>query len=104
MDVVTESRTSGAVCVAVTGEIDMATVGALEEALRDAFDRDGVTEVTADLAGVTFCDSSGIAALDRAYAEGSARGIPFRVSEVSAPVRLVLEITGMLETLSRPPA
>ncbi|MFI7600116.1 STAS domain-containing protein [Actinoplanes sp. NPDC049681] len=103
MDVVTESRTSGAVCVAVTGEIDMATVGALEDALRDAFARDGVTEVAVDLGAVTFCDSSGIAALDRAYAQGQARDIAFRVSDVSAPVRLVLQITGMLETLTRPP-
>ncbi|MEV4639885.1 STAS domain-containing protein [Actinoplanes sp. NPDC049548] len=98
----TESHPGSAVRLTVTGEIDMATVGALETALRDAFAVPDATGVVADFAGVTFCDSSGVAALDRAYAEGVARGITFCLTGVSGTVRRVLEITGMLDALTDP--
>ncbi|MEV6601496.1 STAS domain-containing protein [Actinoplanes sp. NPDC051346] len=99
MDVTIDSRAEATVRLAVTGEIDMATVDELARALHEAMTRPGVTEVVADLAAVTFCDSSGIAAFDRAYAEGQHRGIVFRISDPQPAVRRVLELTGMLDTL-----
>ena len=80
----------------------MATVDVLASALRDALATDDVTEVVADFSDVTFCDSSGVAALDRAYGDGLAKGIVFRLTGVTPMVRRVLEITGMLEALTPP--
>ncbi|OJF10618.1 STAS domain-containing protein [Couchioplanes caeruleus] len=103
MNVTIETRGEATtVCLTVTGEIDMATVDGLARALREAISHAGVTEVVADLSAVTFCDSSGVAALDRAYAEGMRRGTVFRITHPQPPVRRVLELTGMLETLTRP--
>ncbi|GGQ73645.1 STAS domain-containing protein [Couchioplanes azureus] len=101
MDVTIEARAEATtVCLAVAGEIDLATVDKLDRALREAISRSGVTEVVADLSAVTFCDSSGIAALDRAYGEGLRRGTVFRITAPRSSVRRVLELTGMLETLT----
>ncbi|WP_370891031.1 STAS domain-containing protein [Janibacter sp. GXQ6167] len=48
--------------VTVTGEIDVASTGALRRALTAAGD-EGERQVVADLSGVTFIDSSGIGVL-----------------------------------------
>jgi anti-sigma B factor antagonist len=92
---------SGAVIrVSVVGEIDMATVDRVDVALTTAVERDGVTGVEVDFAGVTFCDSSGIAALDRAYGMAGKRSVPFRLINIEPDVARVLSIAGMLEVLT----
>jgi anti-anti-sigma factor len=102
MDTRTQAVAGGTVRVFVAGEIDMATADDLQRAMITAVEDGSVTEVVVDFADVTFCDSSGIAALDRAYAEAARRGVGFRLEDVQDPVRRVLEITGMLEALTEP--
>ncbi|MEV6492673.1 STAS domain-containing protein [Actinoplanes sp. NPDC051633] len=102
MDTRTEADAGGTVYVFVAGEIDMATADELQHALITAVGGRSATEVLVDYAGVTFCDSSGIAALDRAYAVAAERGVVFRLVGVQHSVRLVLEITGMLQALTQP--
>jgi anti-sigma B factor antagonist len=96
------SRHDGpAVHVRVAGEIDLITVDRLEQALQEV-----VTEqhpsIVVDFTDVTFCDSSGLAVLDRAYAAAVARGGRFRVVNVRPVIRRILELTGLLDTLTRP--
>jgi anti-sigma B factor antagonist len=101
MEIGSRRDADGGVRVSVRGEVDLATAGDLEAALHRAADGPGAVRVVADFAAVTFCDSSGLAVLDRAYAAAVARGGDFRLVNPSPDMRLVLEITG-LERLTRP--
>jgi anti-anti-sigma factor len=84
----------------VTGEIDLATVGELAGAMDTAVQRDDVTGLIVNFAGVTFCDSTGIAALDHACAAAARRAIPFRLVNVQPGVRRMLELVGLFEALT----
>ena len=83
----------GRTVVLARGELDMATVGDLVEAVHTAA-ADG--PVLLDLSGLEFMDSSGVRALD-----GFARNRPQVTIAAQLPpsVRRVLEITGVLATL-----
>jgi anti-anti-sigma factor len=102
VDTRSQSLSGGIVRITVAGEIDMATVDQLSRELRGAFLHDGTTEVVIDFADVTFCDSSGFAALDRAYAESVRRDTAFRLINVQPQVRRLLEILDMLDILAEP--
>jgi anti-anti-sigma factor len=86
--------------VIVAGEIDIATVGLLDTALTAAIARGGTTAVEVDFAGVTFCDSAGIAALDTAAGTAAQGAILFRLIDVQFSVARVLQIVGLLEVLT----
>lgn len=102
MDVSTADAGDGVLLVRVAGEIDLAVVGGLESAITGAVTADGVVRVVVDLGGVTFCDSSGIAAFDRAYFAAGRRGVGFELIAVQPAVRRVLELTGVWDSLTRP--
>jgi anti-sigma B factor antagonist len=93
---------SGSVArLTVAGEIDMASVDALAKALLDAMLNPGISAIEIDFSAVTFCDSSGVAALDEGYAAAREHGITLRVINLRPIVSRVLEITGLLEPLTR---
>jgi anti-sigma B factor antagonist len=92
-----------AIRLAVTGEVDMATAGDLENAINDAAARTEIATVVVDLADVTFCDSGGIAALVRTHADAATRGTVMKVTNPRGNVRLVMEITCVLDALTNPP-
>ncbi|MEV4283175.1 STAS domain-containing protein [Actinoplanes xinjiangensis] len=92
----------GVIVVSARGELDMQTADELDRALRAALTVPGATTVVADLAATTFCDSSGLEVLDRFYGDATAAGIRFRVDPVHPMVRRVLDITGLLDILTRP--
>ena len=73
----------------------MATAPQLDTCLCSQGDRD----VIVDLAGVTFLDSSGIGALIHARNVLGENGHTIRVSGEQDNVRMVLEVTGLLDTL-----
>jgi anti-sigma B factor antagonist len=93
-----------AIRLAVTGEIDMATAGDLENAINDAAARVEIATVVVDLADVAFCDSAGIAALVRTHADAASHGTVMKVTNPSRNVRLVMEITCVLDALTNPQA
>jgi anti-sigma B factor antagonist len=86
--------------LSVGGEIDMDTAGELDATMSEVVTRSDVTKLVVDFAEVTFCDSSGIAALGRAYAAAAERGIGFQLVNLQPNVRWALEITGVLEGLT----
>jgi hypothetical protein len=57
----------GVMRIQAAGEIDMASVAQLDTAMTSAISAAGAVSVIVDMADVTFCDSSGIAAFDRNY-------------------------------------
>src|SRR4051812_47730187 len=78
--------------VRVRGEIDLETVGAVENRLRSARDT-GVQRIELDLADVTFIDSTGLHLVLRWAAESSRDGFAFAVADCSSQVRRVFELT-----------
>ena len=92
----------GVVCLAVSGELDLATAADLEDAVAAAAARPGVREVLIGLSGLRFLDASGIAALSRARTGAARSGVLVRAEGARGVVRRVLELTGVGEWLGRP--
>jgi anti-anti-sigma factor len=83
--------------VAITGEIDLATAGAMGEAVREHL-RTG--PVLLDLSAVGFMDSSGVRELDGLLRDVDAEGWDLRVvPALTEAVAQVLELTGMRDQL-----
>jgi anti-sigma B factor antagonist len=84
----------GLVLVAISGEVDLATVPELRSALHRVISPSTgeVEEVVVDLAAVEFIDASGVGALVGAAAEAARVGIRFRLQAPSPPVERVLSL------------
>lgn len=80
---------------AVSGEIDAHTAPSLATAMAAA-DR---TDLTLDLAGVEFIDSSGLRVLIEAHRRASDTGGALRLTKPSDSVRRLLDISGLDEYL-----
>lgn len=102
MIVQTYGTSEGTIHLVVTGEIDIATSSDFETALSAAARTEGTTKLIVDFSGVDFCDSTGLAALDRAYGEAALRGVTLRVVKPQRGVYRLLEIMGMAEHLTGP--
>jgi anti-sigma B factor antagonist len=88
---------AGGTAVAVAGEIDMATAGAIADEVRASL-RTG--PVLLDLARVTFMDSSGVRMLEALLRDAAAEGWELRIAPtLTDAVEQVLELTGMKEQL-----
>lgn len=88
----------GSILLFCSGDFDISTV----QTMRDAFLHVEVADapqVGVDLIGATFLDSSAIGLLVAACKRTRARGAAFSVSCNPGPVRLVLEISGLIEYL-----
>jgi anti-sigma B factor antagonist len=85
--------------VTVVGEIDLLTARSLAAPLRALIEGRRAARIDLDLGGVRFMDSTGIQVLVAACADARAADIPFRVRAASDPVKRVLGLTGVMETL-----
>jgi anti-anti-sigma factor len=94
LTVAQELEPSGTVVLTVTGEVDLGSVAALQEAVDRALALQP-PELAFDLSGLRFMDSSGIAVLLRA----AARIGTVQVRNPSAVVRRVIELTGLAGSL-----
>jgi anti-sigma B factor antagonist/stage II sporulation protein AA (anti-sigma F factor antagonist) len=88
-----------AVRLVLVGEIELSTADLLREQLFSALDRHPAA-VQVDLAGVTFMDSTGIAALALARNRAISDAVTLTVINFQPTVRRVLEVTGMLGPLT----
>lgn len=98
LDVRAERRDEAAVLV-VAGELDLATAGALHEAVAEQLAAGPVAELVLDLARVSFLDSSGLGALLRIRGEVVAAGGNMRVSALARGPARVIAIAGLSDTL-----
>ena len=78
----------------VGGELDLGNVHTLREHL-DLVVEFGTGQVDVDMSQVTFCDSTGLAALLAAHDELAVRGRGLRVVNASAQVERLLTISGV---------
>ena len=80
---------------ALSGEVDHHGARAIMEELNRQIDLELPRELTIDLAGVTFMDSSGIAVLLRAWRRVGALGGEVRVHNVPPQAARVLRAAGL---------
>jgi anti-anti-sigma factor len=86
--------------LALSGDLEYATVGDLEGALRRLADEHPQTDVTLDLSRLDFLDSSGVGALLVANAQAGTRGVGFRCIRGPQRVQRPLEVAGVERILS----
>ena len=91
--VVTDAR-DGITKIALSGELDMATVDVLADALTIC-ERDGGKAIMLDLRDLTFMDSSGLRAFLQARARSEENGQSLLLVAPSRPVRKVFEVAGV---------
>ena len=87
--------------IRVEGEVDIATIDAIDRELRRCHD-EGVPHVVLDLCAVTFLDSVGVRLLLRWAKVGELHAWDLRFALESPPVLAVLRLAGVRELL--PPA
>lgn len=97
---ITLQNQPGGLTITLSGEIDhhgaRAMMGELEEAIATLLPRN----LTLDLSGVTFMDSSGIAVLLRVQRQMSHLGGTLRVTSIPTQPRKVLDAAGVGRLIS----
>jgi anti-anti-sigma factor len=94
MDVTAHPVGDRVIRLAVAGELDLATVAAVDEAVARALTCAGLKVLIVDFAAVTFCDTCGIAVLERGYAAATRCEIGFQLVNTSPLIQSVLELLG----------
>jgi len=96
--VIEETDGPGGYRIGVTGDLDLATHGALADVLLRAVRCH--ERVVVDLDGVAFLDARGIGTLVEAQAAAHARGHALTVDRVGGQPRWLLDLVGVLPRLS----
>lgn len=99
---VVELADNGRRVIAAHGELDIATVPALQERLAPLIEAG--RHVVLDLSELSFIDARGITVLISAKATAARNGARFEVRDPSAPVRRVLRLCGVDQSLDITPA
>ena len=92
------SSEGGLTIVSPRGELDMATVGAVDERLKH-LRRTGVSTIVLDLGGLTFMDSSGLHLISRWTNEASKDGFEFELEPGPPAVQRIFDLAAMQDTL-----
>ena len=92
------------VVVAPRGDLDMATIGAVEQELQRLRGA-GFDKIVLDLRGLTFMDSSGLHLVTRWANDASADGFEFQLEPGPPVIQRLFELTAMTDLLpfTRPP-
>jgi anti-sigma B factor antagonist len=81
--------------VTLAGEIDLYTAPRLQSELFATMRSADPALVVVDMSGVEFCDSTGMNVLLAAHRQASERGGDLSLAAPRAPVRKILEVTGL---------
>jgi anti-anti-sigma factor len=90
----TVNRVGRTVSVVAAGEIDVAAAGPFGTALCRLAESEPTDLIEVDLGGLRFIDSTGTAALKRAYRATRRHGCSLAVVNATGLVRRVLDLTG----------
>jgi anti-sigma B factor antagonist len=94
--VITTDERSDTVVILVAGEVDLATSTTLKRALDELIDRvPPPSRIVADLAGVGFMDTSGVAVLLSSRRRASDAGSTLLVSATSPFLAHLFDVTGI---------
>ncbi len=75
------------------GQIDAANASDFHQQLTDALKSQASSLLLVDMNQVEFIDSAGLMVLVRAFRQASTLGRPLSFCSISAPVRIILELT-----------
>lgn len=92
-------RDTEGVTVHLAGEVDLAAAPRVETAIDEALAGEDGVNITIDLDGVTFLDSTGLRVLVAAHARCAGEGRSLTLVNPSTAVSRILEITGLDQTL-----
>jgi anti-sigma B factor antagonist len=92
------SREEGQAVVSPRGELDMATVGAVEQELK-RLRGSGVGMIVLDLGGLTFMDSSGLHLLVRWTSAASRDGFDFALEPGPPAVQRIFDLAAVNDRL-----
>jgi len=95
---VTVDVVGGEVWLTLEGELDLASVGELEQQLQAA-QADKPSRVVVDLRRLAFIDSSGLRAIIQANTNARAEGIDLVLRPGGDSIQRVFELTGALQAL-----
>ena len=98
LEITTGSPVEHTVVLVVRGELDISNTQQLSVAVERAL-ADRPAELVLDLAGVSFCDSRGLAALIRAHQDAADVGATLVVAHLQDHVARLFAITGMYDVL-----
>ena len=90
----------GVASVHVSGELDIESIGDFHAAIQRCLDGPNCSRVSVDMAGVTFCDSTGVGALVSAQANCAHHGADFSIEGLDDRVRRIIELAGLLSALN----
>jgi anti-anti-sigma factor len=91
-----DERGTDGVLLTLRGELDPHTAPRLKERIDDAL-ASNRADLTLDLAGVTFIDSSGLRVILSGHKEANERGGRLVLQSPSPTARRLLDITGLLD-------
>lgn len=92
-------RNADHVTVHLAGEVDLAVAARVESAIDEVIDGEDGVDITIDLDGVTFLDSTGLRVLAAAHGRCADKGRSLTLVNPSTVVLRILEITGLGRTL-----
>jgi anti-anti-sigma factor len=93
------SSQPGVCTLAISGELDLACVPALQSLLFEQVQAAEIAEIRVDLAQVTFLDSSALGVLVSGFNYARDEGCGFCVVDPSPQARRILAMTGLDEVL-----
>ena len=93
-------RKGGAISAALSGELDHHNAAVIREKLDTLLD-DGINELTLDMSGITFMDSSGIGVILGRYRRMSERGGKMYIKGVNDYSERILRMAGVLALVER---
>lgn len=85
--------------ISLHGELDLAGVARVREAIDAVLAQRGATDITVDMAELTFCDSTGLTEFIRADRELRNRGRRLRLRRPTVPIQQILNLTHLDATL-----
>lgn len=85
--------------LAVSGEVDLATVPELERAIKGILESDGGSNLVIDLSETSFMDSTGLRVLVMANRDFNDGGRDLAVLVKPGPISRLLDVSGMHELL-----
>ncbi|MDW5329682.1 STAS domain-containing protein [Plantactinospora sp. KLBMP9567] len=91
-----EQHTDSGVRLLLSGEIDLATVGQIRDAVTDLLTRDNPSAIVLDLKDVSFIDSSGMGELVRCHQAAAVSGGVLRLENLAPFPHRQLWATGLL--------
>ncbi|WP_030440472.1 STAS domain-containing protein [Actinoplanes subtropicus] len=99
MIITQQAERGGVVRLTLSGELDLATADRLQQHVQRALAQPA-RKLVLDLAGVAFCDSTGLGALLHARNTAVEHGTGFQVTRPRGLTQRVLEVSGLLDILT----